>query len=203
MQDRLHCAAACDVIATERSSFQQHDDWLHAIAAIKIGTGIVMAEKTNGKTSAATAQPPVQVKILSQYVKDLSFENPIVRKLMASPGDQPSLKVEVNVSADRVDGDVYESAINFKATATNNIGTIYVLETVYAGLFKIESMPEQALEPFLLISGPTTIFPFLRRLVADVTREGGFPPLMLDPIDFAALFMRRQQELKGAATANA
>jgi preprotein translocase subunit SecB len=165
-----------------------------------------MAEKTNGKnggTGAATAQPPVQVKILSQYVKDLSFENPIVRKLIASPGDSPNLKVEVNVSADRVDGDIYESAINFKATASNNIGTIYVLETVYAGLFKIESMPEQALEPFLLISGPTTIFPFLRRLVADVTREGGYPPLLLDPIDFAALFMRRQQELKGAPTATA
>ncbi|MEQ1652854.1 MAG: protein-export chaperone SecB [Hyphomicrobium sp.] len=163
-----------------------------------------MAEKTNGKGNAAGAAPaPVQVKILSQYVKDLSFENPNIRKLMAAPGDQPSLKVEVNVNAERVDGDVFESAIEFKATASNNVGTIYVLETVYAGLFKIESMPEQSLEPFLLISGPTTIFPFLRRLVADVTREGGYPPLMLDPIDFAQLYMRRQQEAKGAPTATA
>lgn len=163
-----------------------------------------MAEKTNGKGNTAGAAPaPVQVKILSQYVKDLSFENPNIRKLMAAPGDQPSLKVEVNVNAERVDGDVFESAIEFKATASNNVGTIYVLETVYAGLFKIESMPEQSLEPFLLISGPTTIFPFLRRLVADVTREGGYPPLMLDPIDFAQLYMRRQQEAKGAPTATA
>ncbi|HPG88858.1 MAG TPA: protein-export chaperone SecB [Hyphomicrobium sp.] len=164
-----------------------------------------MAETTNGKNGAGAAQPQVQVqvKILSQYVKDLSFENPNVRKLMASPGDQPSLKVEVNVNAERIEGDIFESAIEFKATATNNIGTIYVLETVYAGLFKIESMPEQALEPFLLISGPTTIFPFLRRLVADITREGGYPPLMLDPIDFASLYMRRQKELQGAPTANA
>ena len=161
-----------------------------------------MADKGNGNGKAAAAgaaQVPVQVKILSQYVKDLSFENPNIRKLIASPGDQPNLKIEVNVNAERVDGDVYESAIDFKATAANNIGTIYVLETVYAGLFKIESMPEQSLEPFLLISGPTTIFPFLRRLIADVTREGGFPPLMLDPIDFGALYMRRQQELKGGA----
>lgn len=164
-----------------------------------------MAETANGTNGATqqAQQPPVQVRILSQYVKDLSFENPIVRKLMASPGDSPNLKVEVNVNAERVDGDVYESAIEFKATATNNVGTIYVLETVYAGLFKIESMPEQALEPFLLISGPTTIFPFLRRLVADVTREGGYPPLMLDPIDFASLYMRRQKEKQAAPVANA
>lgn len=161
-----------------------------------------MAETANGSNGASQqAQPPVQVRILSQYVKDLSFENPIVRKLMASPGDSPNLKVEVNVNAERVEGDIFESAIEFKATATNNIGTIYVLETVYAGLFKIESMPEQALEPFLLISGPTTIFPFLRRLVADVTREGGYPPLMLDPIDFASLYMRRQKEAQTTANA--
>lgn len=164
-----------------------------------------MAETANGSNGATQQAPqqPVQVRILSQYVKDLSFENPIVRKLMATPGDSPNLKVEVNVNAERIEGDIFESAIEFKATATNNVGTIYVLETVYAGLFKIEAMPEQALEPFLLISGPTTIFPFLRRLVADVTREGGYPPLMLDPIDFASLFMRRQQEKQAAPVANA
>jgi preprotein translocase subunit SecB len=160
-----------------------------------------MADKTNGTGNpAAPAPTPVQVKILSQFLKDLSFENPNIRKLMASPGDAPNLKVEVNVNAERIDNDIYESAIELKAIAANNVGTIYVLETTYAGLFKVESMPEQALEPFLLISAPTQIFPFLRRLVADVTREGGYPPLMLDPIDFAALYIRRQQEAQGAAS---
>jgi preprotein translocase subunit SecB len=150
----------------------------------------------NGSADAAKAegQTPIQAKIVSQYIKDLSFENPNIRKLIATPGDQPNLKVEVNVGAQRVDNDLYETAIDFKATATNNIGTIYVLEVVYAGLLKIESIPEAALEPFLLISGPTMLFPFLRRLVADITREGGFPPLLLDPIDFAGLYVRRQQQ---------
>ena len=151
-----------------------------------------MAEQAgagNGSAGAAggDGQIPIQAKILSQYIKDLSFENPNVRKLITNPGDQPSLKVEVNVGAERIESDLYETSIDFKATATNNLGTIYVLETVYAGLLKIESIPEPALEPFLLISGPTMIFPFLRRLVADVTREGGFPPLLLDPIDFGGL----------------
>lgn len=178
-----------------------------------------MADKKNGKGNkpangeAAAARPeapavgspqaPIQVKILSQYIKDLSFENPSIRKLISSPGEKPALKVEVNVNAERIDASIFESAIEFKATATNNIGTIYVLETVYAGLFQIDNIPEQALEPFLLISGPTTIFPYLRRLVSDITREGGYPPLLLDPIDFAGLYMRRQQEAKAASTASA
>lgn len=151
----------------------------------------------NGKAEAS-APIPIQAKVLNQYIKDMSFENPNIRKLMTGPGDPPSLKVEVNVAAERLDENVYESAIQLKATAENNIGTVYVMETVYAGLFRIEKVPEQALEPFLLISAPMTLFPFLRRLVADVTREGGYPPLLLDPIDFAGLYFRRQQEIASA-----
>jgi preprotein translocase subunit SecB len=168
--------------------------------------GIDMAENDtsgNGAADKATGQTPIQAKIVSQYIKDLSFENPNVRKLISSAGDQPTMKVEVNVSAQRIENDLFETSIDLKASATNNIGTIYVLETVYAGLLKIESIPEQALEPFLLISGPTMIFPFLRRLVADITREGGFPPLLLDPIDFAGLYMRRQQQTRAAGTGTA
>ena len=162
-----------------------------------------MAEKDGGKNggggSAAEGMAiPIQAKVLNQYIKDLSFENPNIRKLMAGPGDPPNLKVEVNVNAERIDANIYESAIELKATAENNIGIVYVLETVYAGLFRIENVPDQALEPFLLISGPMTLFPFLRRLVADVTREGGYPPLLLDPIDFAGLYFRRQQEIASA-----
>ncbi len=168
-----------------------------------------MADSTSGKNGtsdaakAAAAQTQIQAKIVSQYVKDLSFENPNLRKLISNPGDQPNMKLEIQVNAQRVDGPLYESTIELKATASNNIGTIYVLEVVYAGLVQIESIPEGALEPFLLISGPTMIFPFLRRLVADLTREGGYPPLMLDPIDFAGLYFRRQQERAGGAASKA
>ncbi len=158
--------------------------------------------KTNG--SAAKDQSPqqpvqLQARLISQYVKDLSFENPNIRKLITGPGDPPSINVEVGVSADKIENDLYESLVMFKATASNNIGSVYLLEVEYAGMFKIESVPEQALEPFLLISGPTMLFPFLRRLVADVTREGGFPPLMLDPIDFGNLYFRRKQQEQEAA----
>lgn len=167
-----------------------------------------MAETGNGKKGTPTQDGgstiPIQARVLNQYIKDLSFENPNIRKLMEGPGDPPNLKVEVNVNAEKLDTDVYESAIQLRASAENNVGTVYVFECVYAGLFKIESIPETALEPFLLISAPMTIFPFLRRLAADVTREGGFPPLLLDPIDFAGLYFARREEMaKGQGKLNA
>lgn len=156
------------------------------------GNGAAMAPRADG-------QIPIQAKIVNQYIKDLSFENPNIHKLISGIGDQPNLQVEVNVGAQRVEGDLFETTIDFKATATNNLGTIYVLEIAYSGLLKIESIPDGALEPFLLISGPSMIFPFLRRLVADITREGGFPPLFLDPIDFGALYMQRQRQRTSAS----
>ena len=153
-----------------------------------------MADKKKPDTAAAEGQP-IEAQVIGQYIKDLSFENPNVRNLLEGPGDEPNLKLEVNVNAQRVGPEAYESAIDFKAHATNKSGVIYNLEIVYAGLFKIKNLPENSMEPFLLINCPALLFPFLRRLAADITREGGFPPLLLDPMDFGALFMRRQQEL--------
>ncbi len=152
---------------------------------------------TNGHPEADkdSNAPPVQVKVIGQYVKDLSFENPNIGKLLKEPGDNPNLQLSINVNAQAVDTDLYESAIDFNAQATNKHGIVYEIEVVYAGLFKVQNIPPQALEPFLLINCPTILFPFLRRLVADISREGGFPPLLLDPFDFGQLYMRRQQEL--------
>lgn len=150
--------------------------------------------------NGGAVQPPageeqrIGVRILGQYIKDLSFENPNVLKLVGGLTDKPNLQVEVNVGYAKVSDKVYESAINFRAEAANKTGIIYELELIYAGLFQVENMPEQALEPFLVINGPALLFPFLRRLVADLTREGGFPPLLLDPIDFAGLYVQRQQQ---------
>jgi preprotein translocase subunit SecB len=147
-----------------------------------------------GQPPAGSAGPPLQVRVVGQYIKDLSFENPNIRKLIDGPGEKPALRVEVNVNATKMADKIFESAIDFKAEATSQTGVIYDLELSYAGLFEIQSIPEQALEPFLLINCPSLLFPFLRRLVADLTREGGFPPLLLDPIDFAGLYMQKQQQ---------
>ncbi len=173
-----------------------------------------MADGTNGNGTAGEAakaqagMAPIQAQVVGQFIKDLSFENPNVDKIMGGgPGESPNIQLEVNVDARTVDAanNVYESAIKFRAHATSKIGTIYELEVVYAGLFRIQNIPKEAMEPFLLVNCPAILFPFLRRLLADLTREGGFPPLLLDPIDFGALYVRRQQELQQqkASTATA
>lgn len=165
-----------------------------------------MAESNNGSDGgsdgAASPASPARVQVVSQYIKDLSFENPHPDRMLDGPGEAPNLNVEVNVGARRAGADLFESAIDFKAHAANKAGTIYDLELVYAGLFRMQGLPEPAREPFLLVNCPTLLFPFLRRIVADISREGGFPPLLLDPIDFGALFaQRKQQELAKAGGA--
>ncbi len=162
--------------------------------ATKTGNG-------GGESSAAATQQQPQIRVIAQYIKDLSFECPNVPKLLDGPGEAPNLRVEVNVNADRVSGSTYESTINFRAEAANKQGTIYDLELAYAGMFQVEGLPEAALEPFLLIDCPALLFPFARRLIADLTREGGFPPLLLDPINFANLFAKRLQERSAQAQA--
>ena len=137
----------------------------------------------------------MQVRVLGQYVKDLSFESPNITKLLAGAPENPNLNLELNVVPTMVRPDLHEVALTFKAEATSATGTIYDLEMVYAGLFEIKNAPPEALEPMLNINSAALLFPFLRRMVADLTREGGFPPLLLDPVDFASLYMKKREQM--------
>lgn len=158
---------------------------------------------TNGaagapKSDAGSASAP-QVRVLGQFIRDLSFESPNVGRLQVDQNEQPAIRIEVNVNAQKVGNNVYESLIEMKANCGVKAGVLYDLEIVYGALMQIEGIPEASLEPFLLINSPALTFPFVRRLVADITREGGFPPLLLDPIDFGALFVQRRQQAATAA----
>ena len=163
-----------------------------------------MSDEKNGAANGNGAQkgetnPSVQV--VGQYLKDLSFESPNTPGSLKSPGANPNLQVDIHVNATKLEGEVFESAIQFKAHASNDDGTIYLLEAVYAGAFQVNNIPEDALQPLLLINCPAILYPFLRRLIADLTREGGFPPLLLDPIDFAVLYQQRMQSEGSKGTA--
>ncbi len=160
----------------------------------------MMAEPSNTGAPNGGGRAPINVRVLGQYVKDLSFESPNVVKLLAGPPDNPQLNLEINVATAKTGPDTYEAAIDFKAVATGSIGTIYDFELVYAGLFKIENASPEVLEGMLNVNCPALLFPFLRRIVADLSREGGFQPLLLDPVDFAALYMR-QKSKPGAVSA--
>jgi len=156
----------------------------------------------NGGADQGQQAAGVVFRVAAQYIKDLSFENPNVLKMMDGPGDSPNLEIGINVTADAVKDDFYESAIELKAHATSKAGTIYDLECVYGGLFEVKNVPQNQLEPFLLINCPAMLFPFVRRLVADLTRESGYPPLALDPVDFGALYLSQKQQQQGGAIAN-
>ena len=152
----------------------------------------------NGLTG--TDDGEVGVRVVSQFVRDLSFESPNVEILLEGPTENPNLKLEVNVNARRLRSNLFLSEIEFKSNASTTDAVIYDLEVVYGGVFEVENLPQDALEPFLLVNCPALLFPFLRRLIADLTREGGFPPLFLDPIDFAGLYLRRKQEADANAS---
>ena len=150
------------------------------------------AANGNGQGTSDQADPSAgQIHVLGQYIKDLSFESPNTPDSLQGAGENPNLNIEVNVGASQLGDDTYESAIDFKARASNKTGVIYNLEIIYAGAFQLKNLPSEALQPVLLINSPALLYPFLRRLIADLTREGGFPPLLLDPIDFAGLYARK------------
>jgi preprotein translocase subunit SecB len=153
----------------------------------------------NGARPAAAipANQQAQIRVLGQFIKDLSFENPSIGRFQVDPGEQPNIRVEVNVNAQNTGPNIYESVIEFKAHCSVQAGVLYEMEIEYGSLLQLENVPEASLEPFLLINCPALAFPFVRRIVADITREGGFPPLLLDPIDFAGLYMQRRQGGEG------
>jgi preprotein translocase subunit SecB len=151
----------------------------------------------------AQAQPPApQMRVLGQFIRDMSFENIMAQK--GAPADvTPDVQVQVNLDAKkRSTENQYESSIKLKVTSKAKDGdsTLFVLEIDYAGIFHIENVPEDQLHPFLLIECPRMIFPFLRRVVSDVTRDGGFPPLNLENIDFLSLY--RNELARRQATEN-
>ncbi|MEO0500153.1 MAG: protein-export chaperone SecB [Pseudomonadota bacterium] len=148
------------------------------------------------------AGPPMAINILAQYVKDLSFENPNAPKSLQTGQGQPNIDLQVNVGVAKQDqADTYEVTLNLTGKATSNGGkdTAFIVELSYGGLFALQNVPEEHLQLFLIIEAPRMIFPFARRIFADAVRDGGFPPLMLDPIDFAQLYMAQQQRAQQQA----
>lgn len=136
-----------------------------------------------------------QFGLMMQYVKDLSFENP------NSPAvyqwqSQPNIDVQVNLGSTPVGDEVHEVALKLDITGSGTDGVAFKVELLYAGLFGARNVPEEQLYPLLLAEAPRLLFPFARRIVSDVVQDGGFPPLMLDPIDFGALYMQRAAQLQ-------
>ena len=151
-----------------------------------LGNGILNQENEDQKKGS--------IQVAAQYIRDLSFECPNTEVLLSGSDSKPDLNVEINVNAQSLPNGLYESSIEFTANASISEGTIYDLEIVYTGIFKLENVSKGALEAVLIVNCPTILFPFMRRIVADLTRENGFPPLFLEPIDFVSLALQPKQQ---------
>ncbi len=137
------------------------------------------------------------IRVLAQFVRDLSFENPRAPESLRQAAVQPQIDLNVEMNARvRTDG-LYEVDLKLSATAHSEGQPNFQVELLYGGLFQIAGVPEADLEPVLLIECPRFLFPFARRVIADVTADGGFPPFMLDPIDFGAVYAARRAQLAG------
>ncbi|MEL7130647.1 MAG: protein-export chaperone SecB [Pseudomonadota bacterium] len=156
---------------------------------------------TQGSNPTAQAQPrqTPNMRVLAQYIKDFSFENPGTARSQSQPNID--LGIDVNATPHKDGQNMYEVSLRMQAKATAGETTLFILELDYAGLFQLENIQPNELEPMLLIECPRIIFPFARRIISDITRDGGFPPLLVDPIDFVSLYRgqkARQAEAAGA-----
>ncbi|SOC01073.1 protein-export chaperone SecB [Stappia indica] len=137
------------------------------------------------------------MSILAQYIKDLSFENPNAPGSL-QPQEQPKLDINVNVGAQPMGENQFEVVLTLTASAKTSAMTVFAIELVYGGLFRIVGVPQEHLHPFVLIECPRMLFPFARNILAEASRNGGFPPLMLDPIDFAALYRQNAAQAQAS-----
>jgi preprotein translocase subunit SecB len=154
-----------------------------------------------GNGAAPEAAPQIKMQVMAQYVRDMSFENLVAQKGLNGGEVQPDIQVAVSLDARKRSVEHQFEVINkFKITSKNktNGETLFLMELEYGGVFLIEGVADEQLHPFLLIECPRLLFPFVRRIISDVTRDGGFPPLNIDTVDYLALY---RQELARRAEA--
>ena len=150
----------------------------------------------NENGAGQLAQP--NLSILLQYVKDQSFENPAAPRSLGPRRTAPQINIGINVGATPLDGDDYEIELRLEGRATDGDQALFVAELVYAGVFRVSNVPQENLAPILMIECPRLLFPFARQILAEMTRNGGFPPLLVDPVDFTQLYRQRLMEMAAA-----
>ncbi len=149
------------------------------------------------ETDGALGDAPTGIRILAQYIRDLSFENPHAPESLRNAQGQPKIELQVEMSARGRADQLFEVDLKLGATARHDGQVSFACELVYGGLFQLNGFQEQEIEAVLLIECPRFLFPFARRIIADLSSEGGFPPLLLEPIDFAGVYQTQRQNAAG------
>ncbi|MCY7280712.1 MAG: protein-export chaperone SecB [Sphingomonas bacterium] len=158
-----------------------------------------MADETPiNPASDATADDAPQAAAIAQYIKDLSVESPNSPQVFQWQG-QPQVDVQFNINVDRIADEVHEVVLRINVSAKSDQGTHFLVDLSYAGLFGLRNFPDEALAPFMLVEAPQLIFPFARQVVAEAVQNTGFPPLLLEPIDFGRAFMATMETAQAQA----
>src|SRR6201994_1127381 len=162
-----------------------------------------MAEEARGnrqsETPPAIPDGPQQLIFNAQYIKDVSFENPRAPQSLIQQTAQPSVDINVDVKAQNLGPEVFEVVLTINATARIQNEPVFLVELAYGTVVTVKNTPQEMLAPLVLVETPRIVFPFARAIIANATRDGGFPPLMINPIDFAELLRRQQTDPQAVA----
>ncbi len=148
---------------------------------------------TNGAEGAQQNTAP-SLNALAQFMKDFSFENPNAPQSLAPQQQQPQISIQVNVNAKQLGETDYEVELKLEGSAKTENSTLFAFDLTFCGVFRVQNIPQEQLHPVIMIECPRLLFPFARQIVAEAVRNGGFPPLYIDPIDFVALYRQRVAE---------
>jgi preprotein translocase subunit SecB len=142
-----------------------------------------------------------QLSVLGQYIKDFSFENPNAPRSLAPNQTQPAIQIQINVGVSQIAQTDYEISLKLDGKADSSGTVLFAFDLTFAGVFRVQNVPQESLQPLVMIECPRLLFPFAREIVATAVRNGGFPPLLLDPVDFVALYQQRMAQVQaGQAT---
>ena len=152
-------------------------------------------------TAGNEAQP--RFAALGQYIRDLSVENPNAPASLQPQQSQPQIDININVLANKGGDTDYEVQLKLETKASSGETTLFMIELTYAGVFRIENIPSDQLQLFVMVEAPRFLFPFAREIIANATRQDGFPPLMIDPVDFLSLYRQRMNQAQAEAQGQA
>jgi preprotein translocase subunit SecB len=152
-----------------------------------------MANPTNGGPIPERAP---QLNVLAQYIKDFSFENPNAPRSLTPGQQQPTINIQINVNAKPVADTDFEIELKLEGKAETTGTVLFSFDLLYAGIFRIQNVPQENIQPVIMIECPRLLFPFAREIIATVVRNGGFPPLLIDPVDFVGLYRQRMEQIQ-------
>jgi preprotein translocase subunit SecB len=157
-----------------------------------------MATTNGGPAQPVAQEMQPQLTVLSQYIKDFSFENPNAPRSLTSRQEQPQIGIQINVGATPLSETDIEVVIKLEGKAETTGTLLFRFELEFAGVFRVRNVPQESLNPLVLIECPRLLFPFAREIIATAVRNGGFPPLLLDPVDFASLYRQKMAQTQPA-----